>query len=113
MHFTERPEKITGEFPRGRARDSSCKKDSYGNPRGPVQDCVGQEGNQLRDETKLKGFFTEETRCLLQISDDRKEAESKMFDLFHFQGVPYHFFLSSRREMHDDVRMAQIHTFLR
>lgn len=48
--------------------------------------------NQLRAETKLKGFLTEGTWCLLLILDDRKEAESKMFDWFHFQGVPYHFF---------------------
>lgn len=77
MHFTERPKKITGEFPRVRARDSSSEKDSYGHPRGPVQDGVRQEGNQLRAETKLKGFLTEETRCLFQISDDRKEAENQ------------------------------------
>lgn len=99
MHFTGRPKKITGEFPRGRARDSSCEKDSYGNPRGLVQDCVRQEGNQPRAETKLKGFLTEGMWCLLLILDDRKEAESKMFDWFRFQGVPYHFvFFSSKSD---------------
>lgn len=41
--FTERQEKIIGDFWRGRERDSRCEKDSCGNQTGSVQDSVISE----------------------------------------------------------------------